>query len=240
MMGMADRIAAVEERVDRACARAGRKRDEVRLMGVTKFQPRDSIVEAWNAGLRLFGESRVQEASAKFEGFREQYPGTELHLIGTLQRNKAKSAALLFDGIQSLDRDELIDELGKHTVSRNASLGTPPLGALLELNAGEASKSGYRDADSLYRGAEKLLAAPALIPRGLMIIAPLSHGDAAGTAARTAFRALARAQQELYRRFPEADWSCLSMGMSGDYETAIEEGSTLVRIGTAIFGERLP
>jgi pyridoxal phosphate enzyme (YggS family) len=231
-MGIADTIAALEERIARACAKAGRKREEVRLMGVSKFHGRELVAEAWSAGLRLFGESRVQEAAAKFEGFRERYPGTELHLIGSLQRNKARSAARLFDVVQSIDRDDLVDELAKHAVSRSA-----PLGALLELNAGEESKSGYRDADSLFRGAEKLVAAPGLAPCGLMTIAPLSGGEAA---ARNAFRALVRVQRELSRRFPEANWSCLSMGMSGDFEAAIEEGATLIRIGTAIFGERQP
>jgi uncharacterized pyridoxal phosphate-containing UPF0001 family protein len=111
----------------------------------------------------------------------------------------------------------------------------PPLSLLLELNAGEESKSGYRGEDALLRGAEKLLAAPGLAARGLMIMAPLTGGTAA---ARRAFRSLAALQGRLQARFPEGDWSCLSMGMSGDFEIAVEEGSTLVRIGTAIFGER--
>jgi pyridoxal phosphate enzyme (YggS family) len=228
-------VAAVRERIDAACARSGRKTEEVRLMGVSKFHSVETIEAAWKAGLTLFGESRVQEAAEKFSGeagavFRESRPGPELHMIGSLQRNKAKAAASLFDCIQSVDRDELIVELGKFASGR-----TTPLGVLLELNAGEESKSGYNGEDSLLRGAEKLLATPGLAARGLMIMAPLTR-DAA--VIRRAFRSLPVLQGKLRSRFPEGDWSCLSMGMSGDFVIAIEEGSTLVRIGTAIFGER--
>jgi pyridoxal phosphate enzyme (YggS family) len=229
-------ITAIRERIDAACARSGRKTEEVRLMGVSKFHPIEAIEAAWKAGLTLFGESRVQEAAGKFlsdagAAFREGHPGLELHMIGVLQRNKAKTAASLFDCVHSVDRDELIAELGKFAPARTG----PPLGVFLELNAGEESKSGYDGEDSLLRGAEKLLATPGLAARGLMIMAPLT-GDS--DAVRRAFRSLAALQGGLQERFPEGDWSCLSMGMSGDFEIAIEEGSTLLRIGTAIFGER--
>ncbi|MDR0452089.1 MAG: YggS family pyridoxal phosphate-dependent enzyme [Treponema sp.] len=235
--GIASAIASVRERIDAACARSGRKTEEVRLMGVSKFHPAGAVEAAWKAGLGLFGESRVQEAAAKFPdlgAFRAGHPGAELHMIGSLQRNKAKAAVSLFDCVQSVDRDELIAELGKSARAR-AAQGLSPLGVLLELNAGEETKSGYRDEDALLHGAEKLLATPGLAARGLMIMAPLTGGLAA---VRRAFRSLNALQGRLMARFPEADWSCLSMGMSGDFETAIEEGSTLVRIGTAIFGGR--
>jgi pyridoxal phosphate enzyme (YggS family) len=202
-------------------------------MGVSKFHRLEQVEEAWNAGITLFGENRVQEALAKFkdkDGFSRSHPGAELHLIGSLQRNKAKAAASLFDGIESVDRDELIISLGKLSGGRDR-----PLSVLFELNAGEASKSGYPDEDSLFRAAETALAFPSLVIRGLMTMAPFTDDTAA---VRRAFRSLARARDRLQSRFPECDWSCLSMGMSGDYEIAIEEGSTLVRIGTAVFGER--
>ncbi|MDR2786284.1 MAG: YggS family pyridoxal phosphate-dependent enzyme [Treponema sp.] len=237
--GIAPAVAAVRERIDAACARSGRKTAEVRLMGVSKFHPLEAIEAAWKAGLTLFGESRVQEAAGKFSAgagavFRENHPEIELHMIGSLQRNKANPAVSLFDCVQSVDRDELITELGKHASVRTAR-GSAPLGVLLELNAGEESKSGYRGEDALLRGAEKLLVTPGLAAQGLMIMAPFT-GDTA--AIRRAFRSLAALQAKLRTRFPDGDWSCLSMGMSGDFEIAIEEGSTLVRIGTAIFGER--
>jgi pyridoxal phosphate enzyme (YggS family) len=232
-------VAAVRERMDAACARSGRKTEEIRLMGVSKFHPLEAIEAAWKAGLTLFGESRVQEAAGKFSDgagavFRKSHPEMELQMIGSLQRNKAKTAALLFDCVQSVGRDELITELGKH-VSARADLGLAPLELLLELNAGEESKSGYHGEDALLRGAEKLLSTPGLAAGGLMVMAPLT-GDTA--VIRRAFRSLTVLQARLRTRFPEGDWSCLSMGMSGDFEIAIEEGSTLVRIGTAIFGER--
>jgi pyridoxal phosphate enzyme (YggS family) len=215
-----------------ACERSGRKPEEVRLMGVSKFHSRERVEEAWNAGLTLFGENRVREAAEKFEGFAGGHPGAELHLIGSLQRNKAKTAAALFDWIESVDRDELIVTLGKTGAARDV-----PLSILFELNSGEASKSGYPGEDALFRAAETALAFPSLRIRGLMTMAPFTDDRAL---IRRAFRSLAKARDRLQARFPECGWSCLSMGMSGDYETAIEEGSTLIRIGTAIFGEREP
>jgi pyridoxal phosphate enzyme (YggS family) len=215
-----------------ACERSGRQAEEVRLMGVSKFHSRERVEDAWNAGLTLFGENRVQEASEKFEGFAGSHPGAELHLIGSLQRNKAKTAVPLFDWVESVDRDELILGLGKLSAVRAA-----PLSILFELHSGEASKSGYPDEDGLFRAAETALAFPSLTIRGLMTMAPFTEDT---SLIRRAFRSLVKARDRLRSRFPECDWSCLSMGMSGDYEIAIEEGSTLVRIGTAIFGERKP
>jgi pyridoxal phosphate enzyme (YggS family) len=199
-------------------------------MGVSKFHPLSRIEEAWKGGLKLFGENRVQEAAEKFSAFTASHPGSELHLIGTLQRNKAKIAARLFDGIQSADREEIITELAKHVEGREK-----PLRLLLELQTGEASKSGFPDNDSLLGAAEKLISARGLEAAGLMTMAPFSSDE---KEIRASFRALVQAQKSLSAHFSQQDWSCLSMGMSGDFEIAIEEGSTLLRIGTAIFGER--
>jgi pyridoxal phosphate enzyme (YggS family) len=199
-------------------------------MAVSKFHTQVEIEEAWQAGLRLFGENRVQEAAAKFAGFRAGHSGAELHLIGSLQRNKAKTAAVFFDAIQSVDREALIEELGRAAAGR-----IEPLRVLLELHTGEDSKAGFPDEDSLCRAAERLLSYPALSPAGLMTMAPFT-GDAERI--RASFRALKAAAERLSSRFPGAGWTCLSMGMSNDFEIAIEEGSTLVRIGTALFGER--
>jgi pyridoxal phosphate enzyme (YggS family) len=231
-MGIAQAIGDIQERIERACARSGRKAGEVRLMGVSKFHPLSAVAEAWDAGLRLFGESRVQEAAPKFAGFKAAHPGTELHMIGSLQRNKAKAAENLFDAVQSVDRDDLVAALGALTMGRKT-----PLMILLEYHTAEDSKSGYPDLDSLFRAAERALEFPGLSLRGLMTMAP-NAGDEAPI--RASFRAMVKARDALAARFPGVDWSCLSMGMSGDFEIAIEEGSTLVRIGTAIFGERSP
>ncbi|MCL2127500.1 MAG: YggS family pyridoxal phosphate-dependent enzyme [Treponema sp.] len=229
-MTVAGNIDKVEERIAKACLRSGRKREEITLMGVTKFQPLELINEAWEAGLRCFGESRVQEAASKYAGFREGHPGAELHLIGSLQRNKAKFAASFFDCVQSLDREALAAELAKYAAGRSG-----PLPVLLEFRTGEDSKSGFTALDDLFRAAEFVLACPALSVIGLMTMAPNTGEEGP---VRSAFRRLAKAKLELERRFPsEGRWSCLSMGMSGDFETAIEEGSTLLRIGGAIFGE---
>jgi len=221
----------VKERIEAACRRSGRRRADVRLMGVTKFHPAAAVEAAIDAGLTLFGESRVGEGVEKFTAIRAARPGVEVHLIGALQRNKARTAAAFFDCVQSVDRDALVDEL-----ARQRGDGAAPLGVLLELRTGEASKSGYPDVDALLHGAERALACPGLDPRGLMTIAPLTSDE---TAIRAAFRALGRARDALEARFP-GHWACLSMGMSGDFEIAIEEGSTLIRLGTALFGERLP
>jgi pyridoxal phosphate enzyme (YggS family) len=228
-MSIYDAIRRIENEVNEACVRAGRGTDEVRLMAVSKFHPRAAVDEALSAGVRLFGESRVKEALEKFDG-RAAADGAELHLIGTLQRNKAKVAARLFDCIESLDRDELIDELGGLCAER-----TRPLPVLLELNSGEDAKSGYRGLDSLLRAAERVLTHKGLELSGLMTLAPFS--DDAGLV-RPAFRNVANAKKAIEERFGECRLSMLSMGMTNDFKIAIEEGSTLVRIGTAIFGER--
>ena len=230
---IAARLKLVEEKIEAACRRSGRKREEVTLMGVTKFQPLEAVEAAWQGGMRFFGESRVQEGMEKFSRFWEQHPregGPELHLIGSLQRNKAKKAAAFFDCIQSLDRESLIEELGALTAERKS-----PLMVLLEYHTGEESKAGFPSLDDLLRAGEKLLSFPGLHPAGLMTMAPFTSDEGP---IRSSFRKLARARDELEKRFGgKGSWSCLSMGMTGDFEIAIEEGSTLVRIGTAIFGE---
>jgi pyridoxal phosphate enzyme (YggS family) len=207
-------------------------------MGVSKFHPISKIEEAYNHGLRLFGENRVQEAAEKFPPFIESHPGCELHMIGTLQRNKARLAQL-FDCVQSVDREEIIIELAKHAGGREK-----PLRVLLELHTGELSKSGFPDEESLLRAAEKTLALPGLEAAGLMTMAPFGADE---KRIRASFRALVHAREVLISHFPPGGpspggpspgWACLSMGMSGDFEIAVEEGSTLLRIGTAIFGER--
>jgi len=235
-----DRISArlkrLREKIEAACLRCGRKPSEIGIMAVTKFQSPQTIEAAFQAGIRLFGESRVQEAGEKFPKFWETRPRScgdshELHLVGSLQRNKAKDAVDFFDCIQSLDRDSLIDTLGALTIGRES-----PLMVLLEYRTGEETKAGFSSRDSLFRAAERALAFPGLKPAGLMTMAPFT-GDK--VAVRAAFRELAAVREELAKRFPlvSGGWSCLSMGMTGDFEIAIEEGSTMVRIGTAIFGE---
>jgi hypothetical protein len=235
------RLEQIEEKIENACVRSGRKRQEIRLMAVSKFHPLETVESAFKAGVRLFGESRVHEGREKFSKFWEKYPrdgSLELHLVGSLQRNKAKAAVSFFDCIQSVDRDSLIDELGALTAERES-----PLMVILEYHTGEETKAGFPDQDSLFRAAERLLSFPGLRPAGLMTMAPFTGDEAA---IRASFRKLSRARDELEKRFPTGSkeatgyWSCLSMGMTSDFAIAIEEGSNLIRIGTAIFGEREP
>jgi pyridoxal phosphate enzyme (YggS family) len=232
-MSIRENLLRLEEEIQNACGRSGRRREDVRLMGVSKFHGPAAVEEAWDAGLRLFGENRVQEAAEKFSGFAGRHEGAELHMIGSLQRNKAKTAAALFDCVQSVDRDSIIGELGKAAAGRAEALDI-----LLELHTGEESKSGFPDEESLLRAAELALSWPQLRIQGLMTMAPYT-GDQG--LIRNSFRRLARARDALAARFPpdrRCSWACLSMGMSGDFGIAVEEGSTLLRIGTAIFGER--
>jgi pyridoxal phosphate enzyme (YggS family) len=230
-MTIAERIDDVKSRIEKAAVLSGRKAEEVRLMGVSKFHGAEKAEAALRAGLSLFGENRVQEAEGKFPALREKYP-LELHMIGSLQRNKAKAASLLFDCIQSVDRDDLVTTLGTIASGR----GTP-LKVLLEMHTGEESKSGYPDVDALCRAVELILSFPDLTLSGLMTMAPFTKNV---QIIRRSFKTLVSARERLSVRFPEIQFSCLSMGMSNDFETAVEEGSTLVRIGTAIFGERAP
>ena len=234
-MSVLENIAKIEERIQKACAVAGRKREEITLMGVSKFVPAGKIEEAVSAGIFCFGESRVQEATEKLETFRERYPNVSLHMIGPLQRNKAKTAALFFDCIQSVDRPELITELAKHIEKREK-----PLELLLELHTGEESKNGFADFDSLFKATEYVLTISGFKLMGLMTMAPyfedMSKPESIDLV-RSSFRQLVKAQRELEKRFP-GNWNCLSMGMSNDFEIAIEEGSTMLRIGSLIFKEK--
>jgi pyridoxal phosphate enzyme (YggS family) len=234
-MSVIGNLLFIEERIQNACRRSGRNRDEIRLMGVSKFHGPAAVEEAWRGGLRLFGESRVQEAVEKFTGFKESHGGAEIHMIGSLQRNKARAAVSLFDCIQSVDRDSLIRELGKVSANRGEALEI-----LLELHTGEESKSGFPDEESLFRAVEAVISCPNLRIQGLMTMAPFTGDE---RRVRSSFRRLVKVRDALKLRFPgdrekHGVWDCLSMGMSNDFEIAIEEGSTLLRIGTGIFGER--
>ena len=228
-MLVAQNIARLEDRIQKACDRAGRKREKITLMAVSKFQPLNAIEEARSSGILFFGESRVKEGAEKLEEYKKELQEIEVHLIGSLQRNKAKTAALFFDCIQSIDRLPLIDELEKQAANMEKTL---PL--LLQLHTGEETKSGFAGLDELFEAAQRVLESGRLIPRGLMTMAPYTADK---NSIRASFRLLAKAQAGLEKRFPPAEnWSCLSMGMTNDFEIAIEEGSTMLRIGSAIFG----
>lgn len=248
---IADRLAAVRHRIDMACRGAGRAPDSVTLVAVSKTMSIEAVQAAWAAGARVFGENRVQEAEAKVLALRasagvgaesggaSHYAGIAWHLVGHLQSNKAGKAVELFDLIHSVDDVELARGLGRRAQALEARGRVRKQAVLVQVNcSGEASKSGCDPAVALELAAA-VHRTPGVELRGFMTIGPLEPEDAAAAVegARRAFgrlRALRdRAQEDLGTALPE-----LSMGMTGDLEVAIEEGATLVRIGTAIFGSR--
>lgn len=222
----------VIRRLDGAARAAGRTRP--RLIAVSKTQPATRIAElaaAWAAsGARpAFGENYVQEALAKQAELSSLNVPVEWHLIGHLQSNKAREAATRFDWVQTVDRIKLVDALARHRPA-----GRPPLNVLIQVNIDdEASKHGCGpgDVDAL---AEAIAAQPRLALRGLMVI-PFPHPDPERR--RDAFRRAAALFGHLRARHPQAD--TLSMGMSDDFAIAVQEGSTMVRVGTALFGPRV-
>ena len=237
LMGLAENIHQVQDRIARACARAGRDPSDVTLVAVSKTFPAEVIGEAYRLGLRDFGENRVQEATEKIPNIQSRTPNLQWHLVGHLQSRKAREAVDLFDVIHSVDSLKLADKLGR--LCREAGRVMP---ILLECNvSGEETKYGFsvaraEDKSRWMAEVEAILALPGVRVEGLMTVAPIA-ADAED--ARPVFRALRQLRDELAARFPQAGWRRLSMGMTDDFEVAIQEGATIVRIGRAIFGERL-
>lgn len=228
---IAANIAQVKERMVTACARSSREPDSVELLVVTKFNPAEAVLAAHAAGVRTFGENRVQEAEAKFASLDGSIPGSCVHLLGHLQSNKAKKAVALFDCVQSIDSEDILVDL-----ARRAADAATVLDVLFELHTGEESKSGFQDVDAMFRAFEKAAAFPSLRPRGIMTMAPYTPDMAI---VRASFKLCQKAFSRARGLFGFPDFDLLSMGMTNDFEVAIEEGSTIVRIGTAIFGSRV-
>ncbi len=204
----------------------------IKLVAVSKFHPAQSVIEAIEAGQNLFGENRVQEAAQKFDEIREKGYNPELHIIGSLQRNKVKEAVRIASMIESVDRTELLDEIEKQCAKINKTIQI-----LFEIHTGEESKSGFESKDALeaaLKNFEKGMY-PHIQIKGFMTMAPLTQDEAL---IRKSFKTLKNLQSQIQKEYPAYDFGELSMGMSGDYKIAIEEGSTMVRIGTAIFGAR--
>jgi hypothetical protein len=231
-MEISERIARVKQRMEDAVKRARRGPATIALMGVTKTQPAEVIREAYQAGLRLFGENRVQEFQEKSELLGD-LRGAEWHLIGHLQSNKSAKAAALFAAVDSVDSLRLAERLNE-AAKNNAR----KLGILIEVNVGgEEAKSGVapvsREFEEILRAAPEL---EWLEVRGLMTVPPFLQEP---EDVRPYFRTLRGIRDEVAkRRLPSITMNELSMGMSHDFEIAIEEGSTCIRVGTAIFGAR--
>lgn len=219
MSAIADNLAHVQERMVAAAQRSGRQAREVTLVAVTKKQPAYAIAEALAAGVSDIGENYVQEVQAK----RDEIEAGRWHLLGHLQSNKAKLAISIFDLIQSVDSVKLGQAIGFQAQGQGRTQEV-----LLQVHLGEEeTKSGFPPAE-VRDAAEKLAAIPHLALRGLMGIAPN------GRDARPYFRQI----KALYDALPQENRQILSIGMTGDFETAIEEGATMIRVGTAIFGPR--
>jgi hypothetical protein len=219
----------IRTRIAEAAQRAGRSPDEITLVAVSKTKPLELVKMAYTLGVTDFGENRVQEAQTKIAAFQPQ--GLRWHMIGHVQTNKANKVVSLFESVQSVDSIHLAQAL-----SQQASQQGKRLTVLLEINvAGETSKTGIPLAEAS-TVAQQIVALPGLDVEGLMTVAPLVENP---EEVRPVFRTLRELRERLREEVPQSRWEQLSMGMTDDYPVAIEEGATIVRIGRAIFGERV-
>ena len=228
MASIAENLHQVRLRIAAACAQAQRDVDEITLLAVSKTCPAEAVRQALAAGQRAFGENYVQEGLAKIEALADRRADLRWHLIGPLQANKTRAVAEQFDWVHSVDRLRIAQRLNDQRPA-----GLPPLQVCLQVNiSAEASKSGVMPADlpELARAVARL---PRLRLRGLMAIPEPAEGLAAQQAPHRSLRQLAEAL-----RAAGLALDTLSMGMSADLEAAVREGSTLLRIGTAVFGAR--
>ncbi|HTB96468.1 MAG TPA: YggS family pyridoxal phosphate-dependent enzyme [Terracidiphilus sp.] len=243
MTALAENLAKLEEAIHAACRRAGRKRSEIEFMAVSKTYPAATIAEAERLGLRLFGENRVQEFAAKADelaplraegAIAASDTPILVHLIGHLQSNKASRAVELFDGVDSVDSLRLAERLNEAAGKLRKHLPV-----LLEVKLSpEETKEGLEPESA--EAAQLLEALPGfshLDVRGLMTIAPWGAHD---EETRACFRSLRQWRDRWVATHPKLKLHTLSMGMSGDFALAIEEGATRIRIGTALFGKRAP
>ena len=232
MSQITENLKSILNKIRESEKNAHREENSVRLVAVSKFHPAEAVIEAMEAGQSLFGENRVQEAAAKFDEIRSKNLNPELHIIGSLQRNKVKEAVRVATCIESVDRIELIEEIEKQAAKINKNIDI-----LFEVHTGEDSKAGFTGEEELSLAIERCANGnfPHITPKGFMTMAPFTDDK---NLVRTSFVTLRTLRDKYQTSFPDLDLHELSMGMSGDYEIAIEEGATIVRIGTAIFGER--
>ncbi len=229
---LADNIAQVQSNIVQAAERVGRRADEITLVAVSKTKPVELIKLAYDLGLRDFGENRVQDALPKIAEFRHAgiHPVT-WHMIGHLQRNKVNKVVGSFDSVQSVDSVQLAQALNTHAAELEVRIAV-----LLQVNvSGEESKEGMTAEETLAL-APQIVALPQLDVQGLMTVAPQVQDS---EEVRPVFRALRELRDRLREQVSQSTWQHLSMGMTDDYRIAIEEGATIVRVGRAIFGERV-
>ena len=224
---------SVRQRIADAAARAGRNPADITLVAVTKTCPADTVLAAHAKGIRHFGENRVEESAVKIPSVNALARGITWHGIGHIQSRKVKEAVKLYDFVHSVDSAALARRVNDSAQSLGKKLPV-----LLEVNvSGETSKYGFSPTprEEFFTQAGTLLTLPNLDVRGLMTVAPVV---AQADDARPFFRALRELRDELHERVPACAWQHLSMGMTDDFEAAIIEGATIVRIGRALFGER--
>lgn len=234
-----ERVKAVRATIAAACVRASRPAESVTLIAVSKTHPAPLLIEAAAAGIRHFGENRIEEA-AKIEPVNAASAGLTWHMIGHVQSRKARDVIECFTWVHSLDSVKLAERY-----SRLAAESGRVINVLLEMNvSGETSKEGFAASqwessaaqrESLWGEIQRMIELPNLALRGLMTIAPIADDP---EKVRPIFRNLRRLRDALANDFPAANWDALSMGMTDDYPVAIEEGATFVRVGRAIFGAR--
>jgi pyridoxal phosphate enzyme (YggS family) len=226
-VSIADNVEKVRSQIADAEKKAGRPAGSVKLLAVSKFHPVEAVIEAYTAGVRLFGENRIQEATAKFSALGLPL---ELHIIGTVQRNKVKQALMVASCIESVDRLELLAEIEKEAQKLDKKIRV-----LFEYHTGEESKAGFESLDDLLFAIDASAKMPHIVPSGFMTMAPFTNDE---RIVRRSFSLLRECAEKARARFPSLLLTELSMGMSNDFRAAIAEGSTLVRVGTAIFGNR--
>jgi PLP dependent protein len=236
-MSIADNISRVEEQIAAACRAANRARDSVHLMAVSKTHPPELILEAYAAGLRVFGENRVQEYAGKRDalesaGIFSARDAANFHCIGPVQSNKAARAAQLFDAIDSVDSVRLAERLDQAAAQAGKTLS---ICVEIKLSLEESKHGIAPDSAELSALLERLPDFSHLNVQGLMTIPPLAEDP---EQARPYFRRLRQLRDEFSQKFPRLSLDTLSMGMSHDFAVAIAEGATVIRIGTAIFGQR--
>ena len=225
-------IEKIKKQIKEAEKKSDRKEGSVKPLAVSKFHPAEAVYDAISAGQFYFGENRVQEAFSKFPEIFQKFPDVNLHIIGQLQTNKVKKAVEIASMIESVDRIELVKEIEKQCskIGKNIEI-------LLEFHTGEESKSGYKTIESLEETLEFIAQgnAPHVIPKGFMTMAPFTEDK---DLIKKSFSLMHETAGKMQEKFKNFNLSELSMGMTHDFEIAIQEGSTEVRVGTAIFGQR--
>lgn len=232
MIDIKNNLLQINEKIRNAEAKSGRKENSVKLMAVSKFHLIEEIQQAIDCGQLLFGENKVQEANQKFPELFQNNQNIELQMIGVMQSNKVKNAVKIASCIQSVDRIDLLNEIEKQCAKIEKNINI-----LFEIHTGEETKSGFECFEDVQMALNLFSENkfPHITPKGFMTMAPFTEDK---SLIHKSFETVYNLSQKLQQQFPSFDLSELSMGMSGDFEIAIEHGSTLVRVGTAIFGER--